>query len=74
MPSAAAGSAARSVAARSVAASAAPKAQARARSGDGRWNGPSRTRQEGPLSFVYLTSRADFVPATLASQLENRAG
>lgn len=70
--SAAAGSAARSVAARSVAASAAPKAQARApEQGTAAGTAPAATRQEGPLSFVYLTSRADFVPATLTSQLEN---
>lgn len=59
-------------AARSVAASAAPKAQARApeqRTAAG--TAPAAGRQEEPLSFVYLTSRADFVPATLTSQLEN---
>jgi hypothetical protein len=74
-PSAAAGSAARS-----VAASTAPKAQDRApgqgtaAQGTTTGSAPAARPQEEPLSFVYLTSRTDFVPATLTSQLTGELG
>jgi hypothetical protein len=62
-------------AARPAAASAAPKAQARApEQGTAAGTAPGASRQEAPLSFVYLTSRTDFVPATLTSQLEGELG
>lgn len=60
---------------RSAAASTAPKAQARApEQGTAAGTAPAGSPQEQPISYVYLTSHTDFVPATLTRQLENELG